>query len=98
MGWFSIGSGRRCKKVCHSAGTLSYILPSFLSYAITEPSAIVEIAVDNTRHIIYTLSENSSIELYDLGYDGKSTSRVVSLSHSNLEHQVSKMLRYEMRY
>ncbi|XP_050420634.1 nuclear pore complex protein Nup155 isoform X2 [Adelges cooleyi] len=93
LGWFSIGSGRRCKKVCHSAGTLSYILPSFLSYAITEPSAIVEIAVDNTRHIIYTLSENSSVELYDLGYDGKSTSRVVSLSHSNLEHQVSKMLR-----
>ncbi|XP_050544932.1 nuclear pore complex protein Nup155 isoform X2 [Daktulosphaira vitifoliae] len=93
LGWFSIGNGRRCKKVCHSAGTLSYIIPSFLSYAITEPSAIIEIAVDNIRHIIYTLSENSTIELYDLGYDGKSTSRVVSLSYSNLEHQVSKMLR-----
>ncbi|XP_015372250.1 PREDICTED: nuclear pore complex protein Nup155-like [Diuraphis noxia] len=93
LGWFSIGNGRRCKKVCHSTGTLSYILPSFLTYAITEPSAIIDVAVDNTRHILYTLSENSSIEMYDLGSDGKSTSRIVSLSHSNLEHQVSKLLR-----
>ncbi|CAI6369245.1 unnamed protein product [Macrosiphum euphorbiae] len=93
LGWFSIGNGRRCKKVCHSTGTLSYILPSFLTYAITEPSAIIEVAVDNTRHILYTLTENSSIEMYDLGSDGKSTSRIVSLSHSNLEHQVSKLLR-----
>lgn len=93
MGWFSIGNGRRCKKICHSAGTLSYILPSFLTYAITEPSAIVELAIDNTRGILYTLSENNSIELYDLGSDGKSTSRIVSLSHSNLEHQVSKLLK-----
>ncbi|KAL5232826.1 hypothetical protein ACI65C_000236 [Semiaphis heraclei] len=93
LGWFSIGNGRRCKKVCHSTGTLSYILPSFLTYAITEPSAIIDVAVDNIRHILYTLSENSSIEMYDLGSDGKSTSRIVSLSHSNLEHQVSKLLR-----
>ncbi|XP_025209018.1 nuclear pore complex protein Nup155-like isoform X2 [Melanaphis sacchari] len=93
LGWFSIGNGRRCKKVCHSAGTLSYILPSFLTHAITEPSAIIEIVVDNIRHILYTLTENSSIEMYDLGSDGKSTSRIVSLSHSNLEHQVSKLLR-----
>ncbi|KAF0760027.1 nuclear pore complex protein Nup155-like [Aphis craccivora] len=93
LGWFSIGNGRRCKKICHSTGTLSYILPSFLTHAITEPSAIIEIAVDNTRHILYTLSENSSIVMYDLGSDGKSTSRIVSLSHSNLEHHVSKLLR-----
>jgi len=93
LGWFSIGNGRRCKKICHSAGTLSYILPSFLSYVINEPSTIVEIAVDNTRHILYTLTENSSIDLYDLGSNGKSTSRIISLSHSSLEHQVSKLLR-----
>ncbi|XP_027852690.1 nuclear pore complex protein Nup155-like [Aphis gossypii] len=92
LGWFSI-SGRRCKTICHSTSTLSYILPSFLTYSITEPSAIIEIAVDNTRNILYTLAENNSIELYDLGSDGKSTSRIVSLSHSNLEHQVSKLLR-----
>ncbi|XP_060869105.1 nuclear pore complex protein Nup155-like isoform X2 [Metopolophium dirhodum] len=93
LGWFSIRNGSRCKKICHSAGSLSYILPSFLTYMITEPSAIIEIAVDNTRHILYTLAENSSIELYDLGSDGNSTSQIVSLSHSNLEHQVSKLLR-----
>jgi len=91
-----MGNGRRCKKICHSAGTLSYILPSFLTHAITEPSAIIEIAVDNTRNILYTLAENNSIELYDMGSDGKSTSRVVSFSHSNLEHQVSKLLRLEL--
>lgn len=93
MGWFSIGNGRRCKKVCHSARTLSYILPSFLTSAIAEPSAIIEIAIDNTRHILYTLTENNSIEMYDLGSDGKSTSRVISLSYSNIQHQVSKVLR-----
>lgn len=93
LGWFSIRNGSRCKIVCHSASTLSYILPSFLTYAMTEPSAIIEIAVDNTRHILYTLAENNSIELYDLGLDGKSTSRIVSLSYSNLEHQVSKLHR-----
>lgn len=76
-GWFT----RKCQKVNHTRSTISYILP-FLSFSEDDP--INQVEVDDTRHILYTLSDRGTITVYDLDCDGKNTSRVVSVPHNNI--------------
>ncbi|XP_045785150.1 nuclear pore complex protein Nup154 [Maniola jurtina] len=80
LGWF----GKHCKKVNHSTSALSFLVPSFLNAALYDEDSIVKIEVDNTRHILYTLSEKGCIEVFDLGSDGESLTRVVRLSQGKI--------------
>lgn len=79
-GWF----GEHCKKVNHSTSALSFLVPSFINAALYDEDPIVKIEVDNSRHILYTLSEKGCIELYDLGSDGLSTNRITRLSQGKI--------------
>lgn len=74
--WF----GKRCKKINHSSGTLSFFVPSFINAALTEEDAIAQIEVDNTSHVLYVLTEKGSIEVYDMGAQGTSLSRVARMT------------------
>lgn len=74
-GWF----GRRCRKVNHSSSALSVLIPSFLSYPFTEEDPLVQIEIDDSRHILYARSEKGTIQVYDLGPEGDQTSRVISV-------------------
>lgn len=76
-GWFS----RKCQKVNHSRSTISYLLP-FLAFSEDDP--INQVEVDDSRHILYTLSEKGTITVYDLDADGKNTCRVVAVPHNNI--------------
>ncbi|KAG8264438.1 hypothetical protein J6590_011729 [Homalodisca vitripennis] len=78
IGW----TGKRCKKVNHSTGTLSFLVPSFLNAAFSEDDSIAQISVDNSRHILYTLSDKGTISVFDLGDNGMSTGRLACLSQS----------------
>ena len=49
-------------QVDHSSGFSAY-LPSFLPALWQKPSPILEIALDSHRHILYTRSQRSSIEV-----------------------------------
>lgn len=80
LGWF----GKHCKKINHSTSALSFLVPSFLNAALYDEDAIVKIEVDNSRHILYTLSEKGCIEMYDLGCDGESLSRIARLSQGKI--------------
>ena len=60
-------------------------MPSFLRFTSADP--IVDIAVDNDRCILYTLSENSAIEVYDLGNEGDGMHRVIAKSDITSEAQ-----------
>ena len=80
LGWF----GKHCKKVNHSTSTLSFLVPTFLSAALYDEDPIVKIEVDNSRHILYTLSEKGCIEVFDLGADGEGLSRVVRLTQGKI--------------
>lgn len=77
-GWFS----RKCQKVNHSKSTLSSFLPSFLTLA--EEDSVVQIEVDESRHIVYTLSERGTISVFDLGVTGTTTSRVATVRHATI--------------
>ncbi|XP_023943990.2 nuclear pore complex protein Nup154 [Bicyclus anynana] len=80
LGWF----GKHCKKINHSTSTLSFLVPSFLNAALYDEDSIVKIEVDNTRHILYTLSGKGCIEVFDLGSDGESLTKVVRLSQGKI--------------
>ncbi|KAJ8983036.1 hypothetical protein NQ317_014334 [Molorchus minor] len=82
-GWF----GKRCKKINLSTSTFSFLIPSFLNAALSEEDPIVQISVDNSRHILYTLTEKGSIEVCDLGEKGNSFSRITKVSQASLVHQ-----------
>ncbi|XP_070562899.1 nuclear pore complex protein Nup155-like [Ptychodera flava] len=84
-GWFS----RKCRKINHSTSKLSFLVPSFLSFTFSEDDSIVQIAVDNTRHVVYTRSEKGSLQVYDLGSDGISMSRVTAISQQSIVHNAA---------
>ncbi|XP_011313670.1 nuclear pore complex protein Nup155 [Fopius arisanus] len=76
--WF----GKRCKKVNHSEGPLSFLVPSFITVALSEEEAIVQISVDDSRNILYTLGDKGTIMVWDI--DNGGASKVTSLSQSSL--------------
>jgi nuclear pore complex protein Nup155 len=90
IGW----TGKRCKKVNHSTTALSFLVPSFLNAAFSEDDAISQISVDDSRHILYTLSEKGTISVFDLGDSGMSTGRLVSLSQSAITQAALSIARY----
>ncbi|XP_022087297.1 nuclear pore complex protein Nup155-like [Acanthaster planci] len=77
-GWFS----RKCRKVNHSSSSLSFLVPSFLTFSEEDP--VAEISIDDSRHILYTRSEKGTIQVYDMGSDGCSMRRVTALSHYSM--------------
>ncbi|XP_029032284.1 nuclear pore complex protein Nup154 [Osmia bicornis bicornis] len=76
--WF----GKRCKKINHSEGPLSFLVPSFVTIALSEEEAIIQISVDDTRYILYTLGDKGTITVWDIDNDG--ASKVASLSQASL--------------
>uniref|UniRef100_A0A8C4PPP1 Nucleoporin 155 n=1 Tax=Equus asinus TaxID=9793 RepID=A0A8C4PPP1_EQUAS len=79
-GWFS----QRCRKINHSKSSLSFLVPSLLQFTFSEDDPIVQIAIDNSRNILYTRSEKGVIQVYDLGQDGQGMSRVASVSQNSI--------------
>ncbi|EFO28023.2 hypothetical protein LOAG_00466 [Loa loa] len=79
-GWFS----RRCRKINHSKSFISYFLPS-VSLITGKEERLVRLCLDDIRHILYSLSENGSIQVYDLHADGNSIVKVASLNHGQIQ-------------
>ncbi|KAK7100912.1 nuclear pore complex protein Nup155-like [Littorina saxatilis] len=79
-GWFS----RKCRKVCHSTSTLSFLVPSFLNFTFSQDDPLVQISVDDTRHILYGRTQKGSIQVYDLGREGTGMGRVASVSQQTI--------------
>ncbi|KAL5017128.1 hypothetical protein ScPMuIL_006717 [Solemya velum] len=88
-GWFS----RKCRKVNHSTSTLSFLVPSFLNFSFSEDDPVVQISVDDSRHILYTRTEKGTIQVFDLGQDGKSTSRVASIALQTIVNSAANTAR-----
>ncbi|XP_042463574.1 nuclear pore complex protein NUP155-like [Zingiber officinale] len=72
---YSTGSGwrKRCRKVCltTSFGSLlsRWILPNDFKFGAADP--IVDMVIDNERHILYTRTEAMKLQAFDLGGDGQ---------------------------
>lgn len=89
---------RNCRKVNHSSGTLSFLVPSFLSTTFSGEDSIVQLAVDNTRNTLYSRSEKGTIQLFDLGADGNGMLHVASLTEDRITHRAESVARTTMGY
>lgn len=86
--WF----GKRYKKINHSQGLMSYIVPGFLK-VFSEPDSTAKIVVDNSRRLLYTLSEKGAIEAWDIGEDANVTRRIARVTQNDIVHQASNILK-----
>ncbi len=51
--------------------------------------AVVQLSIDDSRHIVYTRSEKGTIQVYDMGEDGKGMSRIAAISQHTTMHNAS---------
>lgn len=86
--WF----GKRCKKVNHSQSMVSYMVPGFLKF-FSEDDSIAKISVDNSRHLLYVLTEKGAIEAWNIGKDAQTTRRIARVSQNDIVHQASNVLK-----
>ncbi|CAL8471349.1 g10891 [Coccomyxa elongata] len=73
---------KRCYKKDLTSSWMPYLpsLPSYFNSLLPRPSPILEIAIDAERNILYTRSQNSSIQVFDLGADGKEFRKVAEVT------------------
>lgn len=88
-GWFS----HRCRKINHSKSFLWGLMPSVLQFGFSEEDPVVQIAVDDSRHVLYTRTERGCLQVFDLGADGHGMTRVASLSHSSIVNNAAHVAR-----
>ena len=72
--WFS----SQTKRINLSQSKFYYFVPSFFNFNDTD--SIVQIELDESRHVLYTRSENSTIQVFYLGPNGTETSKISYLT------------------
>lgn len=85
--WYS----KKCKKINHSRSTFSFLLPTMFNFSTVDP--IVQIEVDNSRNILYTRTENGTIDVYDLGANGDGMYRTASRNLSSIAYAASQAVK-----
>ncbi|XP_077397334.1 nuclear pore complex protein Nup155-like isoform X2 [Festucalex cinctus] len=81
-----------CRKINHSGGYVSVLAPALL-YIFCDDDAIVQIAVDNSRNTLFTLTEKGVLKVYDLGADGQSTRPVTYMTHNTIVINATNILK-----
>ena len=59
-------------------------MPSFLNMAFSEEDPIIQISIDNSRNILFTLTDKGRIEVFDLGDSGTSIRKVTSMTQTTI--------------
>lgn len=86
--WF----GKRCKRINHSQGLISYMVPGFLKI-FSEVDPVTKIVVDDSRQLLYVLTENGAIEAWDIGSDSNQMRRLSRVSQNDIAHTASNILK-----
>ncbi|XP_020807415.1 nuclear pore complex protein Nup155 [Drosophila serrata] len=85
--WF----GKRCKKINLSQSLVSLMVPNFLK-VFTEVDSIERIEVDNSRKLLYVLSERGSIEAWDISTDYSAARRLGRITQNDITSQAVKLI------
>ena len=70
---------------------LSFLVPSFVSAALYEEDALVQIEVDDSRSALYTRSEKGVLSVFDLGRAGDETQLICSLTQQQIVQEAAKV-------
>lgn len=85
--WFST----QTKKINLSHSKFHYLVPSFLNF--NEADSIVQIELDETRNVLYTRSENSTIQVFYLGSNGAEATKIGSLSCASIASKAASLIK-----
>ena len=66
-------------------------MPSFVSAALYEEDALVQIEVDDSRSALYTRSEKGVVSVFDLGRAGDETQLICSLTQQQIVQEAAKV-------
>lgn len=66
------------------------------SFDLSDP--LVQIRVDNSRNILYCRTEKGTLQVYDLGEDGRGLGKVASIPLQTIVHNASHIARYTSQY
>ncbi|XP_035777971.1 nuclear pore complex protein Nup154-like [Anopheles albimanus] len=79
--WF----GKRARKVNHSQGLISHLVPGIFKI-FSETDSVQTVAVDDSRHLLYVLMAKGTIEAWDIGSDpaGGTARRLARLSFRDI--------------
>ena len=75
----------------HLPFRLSFLVPSFVSAALYEEDALVQIEVDDSRSALYTRSEKGVVSVFDLGRDGDETQLVCSIAQAQIVQEAARV-------
>ncbi|XP_018652827.1 putative nuclear pore complex protein nup155 [Schistosoma mansoni] len=89
-----VGKTGYCTLVNHSVSALSLLLPSIITSRFHNGDSIIQLAVDTSRHLLYSRTEDSHLVVYEFSDKiSGSFSRLSSLSASDLAYQASCIVR-----
>ena len=86
--WF----GKRCKKINHSQGVISGFVPGIFKM-FSESDSIKKIFIDDSRNLLYILTEKGAIECWDIGSDVNQMRRIARMSQNDITLHASNVLR-----
>uniref|UniRef100_A0A336MUH0 CSON006340 protein n=1 Tax=Culicoides sonorensis TaxID=179676 RepID=A0A336MUH0_CULSO len=86
--WF----GKRCKKINHSLTLMSYMVPGFLKI-FSEIDPITKIVVDDSRRLLYVLTEKGAIEAWDLSADSNQMRRLARVSPNDIAQTAGNIVK-----
>ena len=66
-------------------------MPAFVNAALSDEDPLVQLEVDDSRNILYSKSEQGSIQVFDLGSDGLQLIRVASLSQQAIIKEAARV-------
>uniref|UniRef100_A0A914MAA8 Nucleoporin Nup133/Nup155-like N-terminal domain-containing protein n=1 Tax=Meloidogyne incognita TaxID=6306 RepID=A0A914MAA8_MELIC len=81
-GWFGIGG--TCKKTNHSKRLINYLVPVLQIFYSKE--SVFQLVVDDSRHLLYLLMKSGCIQVFDLGFDGRSIQKFGAIYREQIEH------------
>ncbi|CAF1076214.1 unnamed protein product, partial [Brachionus calyciflorus] len=84
--WFS----SQTKKINLSHSKFHYLVPSFFNF--NDADSIVQIELDESRNILYTRSENSTIQVFYLGSNGLDTSKINYLTCNAIASKAANLI------
>jgi len=85
-GWFD----SQTKRVNLSHSKFHYFVPSFFNF--NDADSIQQIELDETRNVLYTRSENSTIQVFYLGLNGMETSKISYLTSNAIASKAASLI------
>jgi nuclear pore complex protein Nup155 len=93
---FGYGKGTKCRKINKTESLVYQLLPAFLHALTFRVDSLRDIVVDESRNVLYTLSERSVITVVDLGGREEGVSEVFR-PHVE-ERELTKLCQVRLAY